>query len=100
MELKEFINNTLTQIADGVKDAIDASRGKGYFVNPTSGGRLGADCVVHFDLSVENDKEGEAGIKVVSGSLSEKSVNRINFDITLTLPVSDFSSKPAYQSPR
>ena len=30
MELKEFINNTLIQIAEGVQNAIDQSDGKGY----------------------------------------------------------------------
>lgn len=29
MELKEFINNTLTQIAEGVQGAIDQSEGRG-----------------------------------------------------------------------
>lgn len=28
MELKEFISNTLSQIAEGVQEAIDTSRGK------------------------------------------------------------------------
>lgn len=35
MELKEFINKTLTQIAEGVQEAIDYSKGKGYLVSPT-----------------------------------------------------------------
>ena len=39
MELKEFINNTLTQIAEGVQSAIGQSDGKDYFVNPTMGRR-------------------------------------------------------------
>lgn len=99
MELKKFINNTLTQIAEGVRVAIETSGGQGYFVNPSMG-KIGADCTVHFDLSVESGKEGETDIKVLGGSVSEKSVNRINFDIHLTLPVSDLSSKPAHLPPR
>lgn len=87
MELKEFISNTLTQMADGVSDAIQKSDGKGYLVNP-SATKIGADCVVHFDLSIESDKEGTASIKVIGGSMSERSVNRISFDINIKLPTS------------
>ena len=35
MELKEFINKTLTQIAEGVQEAIANSEAKGYVVHPT-----------------------------------------------------------------
>lgn len=87
MELKEFISNTLTQMADGVNDAIERSDGKGYLVNP-SATKVGADCIVHFDLSVESDREGAASIKVIGGSMSERNVNRISFDINIKLPTS------------
>lgn len=87
MELKEFISNTLTQMAEGVSDAIQKSDGKGYLVNP-SATKIGVDCNVHFDLSVESGKEGAASIKVLGGGMSERSVNRITFDINIKLPTS------------
>lgn len=83
----------MTQIAGGVQDAIGASEGKGYLVNP-SHGMTGAECNVHFDLSVESGKEGKASIKVIGGGMAEKSVNRINFDIKITLPTSGNSVSP------
>lgn len=93
MELKEFINNTLTQIAEGVQDAIDQSEGKGYLVSPTNS-KVGLSCTVHFDLTVEAQKEGEANIKVLCGNVSEKVANRINFDIPMTLPHSPLGNAP------
>ena len=56
MELKEFINNTLTQIAEGVQNAIEQSNGKDYLISPATG-KIGDSCIVHFDLSVESQKE-------------------------------------------
>lgn len=85
MELKEFISNTITQIADGVEEAIVKSDGRGYLVSPARG-NVGLSCTVHFDLSVESQKEGGADIKVLSGNVSEKVANRISFDISMTLP--------------
>ncbi len=85
MELKEFINGTLTQIAEGVQGAIDNSEGKGYSISPVMGNE-GNTCAVHFDLAVECEKSGGADIKVVTGKLSEKTCNRINFDVCMTLP--------------
>lgn len=85
MELKEFINNTLTQIAEGVLEAIDNSEDKGYLVSPTVG-RTGKSCNVHFDIAVESEAEGKAGIKVIGGGISKRSTNRISFDVTMSLP--------------
>ena len=85
MELKEFINNTLTQIAEGVQEAIDASKGKGYLVSHTNDG-IGKSCTIHFDIAVESEAEGKAGIKVVGGGVSKRSANRISFDLTMALP--------------
>lgn len=93
MELKEFINNTLTQIAEGVQTAIDTSKGGGYLVNPSTT-KIGADCKIHFELSVESGKKGEASIKVLGGSVTEHSVNRIAFDINMTLPTSGNAIPP------
>lgn len=85
MELKEFINDTLTQIAEGVQGAIDNSEGMGYSISPVMGNE-GNTCTVHFDLAVECEKSGGADIRVVTGKLSEKTCNRINFDVYMTLP--------------
>ena len=85
MKLKEFINNTLTQIAEGVPEAIDNSVGKGYLVSPASD-KIGNSCTIHFDIAVESEAEGKAGIKVVGGGISKRSANRISFDLTMTLP--------------
>lgn len=96
MELREFINNTLTQIAEGVQAAIEASENGGYLVNP-SATKIGADCKIHFQLSVESGKKGEASIKVLSSSISEHSMNRIEFDINMTLPTSGNLKSPDRQ---
>lgn len=93
MELKEFINDTLTQIAEGVQNAIEQPNGKDYLISPATG-KIGVSCTVHFDLSVEAQKDGEANIKVLSGNVSEKVANRINFDIPMTLPHSPLSNAP------
>lgn len=85
MELKEFINKTLTQIAEGVQEAIDNSEGKGYFVSPTVN-EIGRSCNIHFDIAVESEAEGKVGIKVVGGGISKRSTNRISFDVTMMLP--------------
>ena len=97
MELKEFINNTLTQMAEGVQEAIDGANGKSYLVNPSMG-KVGATCTVHFDLSVESGKEGTASIKVLGGSVQERSLNRITFDININLPCSGTSAPAKHPS--
>ena len=93
MELKEFINNTLTQIAEGVQNAIEQSNGKDYLISPATG-KIGDSCIVHFDLSVESQKEGGSNIKVLSGNVSERTANRINFDIAMTLPHYSLNKPP------
>lgn len=97
MELKEFINSTLTQIAEGVQAAIEASEGGGYLVNPSTT-KIGANCTIHFELSVESGKKGEASIKVLGGGVSEHSMNRIEFDINMTLPTSGNAKQPSRPS--
>ena len=73
------------QIAEGVQGAIDNSEGKGYLVSPTGNG-IGKSCTIHFDIAVESEAEGKAGIKEVGGGISKRSANRISFDLTMTLP--------------
>lgn len=76
-----------------MRGAIDASEGGGYLVNPSTT-TIGADCKIHFELSVESGKKGEASIKVLGGSVTEHSVNRIAFDINMTLPTSGNINQP------
>lgn len=45
MELKEFINNILTQIAADVQNAIEQSSGKDYLISPATG-KIGVSCTV------------------------------------------------------
>lgn len=85
MELKEFVNNTLTQIAEGVQAAIDASEGKKYLVNPCIG-KIAPTQTIRFDLSIESEKEGSASIRVLSGTASEHNVNHISFEVSMTYP--------------
>ena len=87
MELKEFVSNALSQIAEGVQNAINDSAGKGYLVNPSTG-KVGATYAVNFDLVVESAKDGKADIKILNGSLSEKSTNRLTFSVNMTFPTS------------
>ena len=93
MELKEFISSTLTQIAEGVQEAIDNSEGKGYLVS-LAGDKIGKSCNIHFDIAVESEAEGKASIKVIGGGISKRSANRISFDLTMTLPTSGNANPP------
>ena len=97
MELKDFVSNTLTQIAQGVQAAIDASEGLGYTVNPTTiDGRV---YTIHFDLGIESEQEGGANIKVLNGAMREKTANRITFDVNVMLPSkksSRHTERPTY----
>ncbi len=93
MELNEFIRNTLTDIATGIQGAIDESAGKGYWVNPSASVES-STYTVHFDLAVESEKDGKADIKVLHGGISEKSLNRLSFDVNMTFPTSGNIKRP------
>lgn len=94
MELKEFITNTLTQIAEGVQEAINIA--DGYTICPTTQ-KTGKECTIHFDLAIESETEGGASIKVLTGSMKEKSANRVTFDVGMILPST--KSKSPHQRP-
>lgn len=81
MKLKDFIRESLTDIAQGIREAQEQS--SGCIVNPTTG--RGTTHSVHFDLTVQTDTEGKAGISVLSAGMSEKTCNRITFDVNLYL---------------
>lgn len=93
MELKEFVVNTIGQIADAVQEAIVQSEGKNYLVNPSTA-KVGATYEIRFDLSVESGQEGSAGIKILNGSMSEKNVNRIMFSVNMSYPTSGNTTPP------
>ena len=111
MDLKDFIKNTLVQIADGVSEAEKELESRNASVNPIGGyfdqkqlgGRTwnfknGVTEIVDFDVALtSSEKEGSsAGIGVLLGSInlgakgaSEEtitSVTRIKFSIPLLLP--------------
>lgn len=94
MELKDFINSTLTQIADGVQSAKENADRRGYVVNPVYDSKIKKIYSIKFDLAVESEKAGGANIKVLSGGVTEKSVNRISFEVDMTLPSSPTNTPP------
>jgi hypothetical protein len=120
MDLKDFLKETLVQIASGVKEAQEAVRAHGGFVNPAARvvpkasdhshlGVIGdgqSIFLVGFDVAVnvtEETKGGaEAKLKVASiinlgagattGGTSS-ATNRISFNVPLALPVDEESQK-------
>lgn len=116
MELKEFISETLTQIAQGVKDAQNNVVELGAKVNPTSvpnfqgdvphcngGGRIPTKvlCDVEFNVSLTNDTSTTtgSGISVLFGAIGiggkhstsdkDTTLNSIKFNVIMELPKQD-----------
>lgn len=116
MELKEFISETLTQIAQGVKDAQGNVASLGAKVNPSNVGSFEGNvphckgtpsvkarllCDVEFNVSLTDDKSSSsgAGISVLFGAFSinagrnnadrEVSLNSIKFNVVMELPKQD-----------
>lgn len=116
MELKEFISETLTQIAQGVKEAQENVAGLGAKVNPSnvtsfegnvphckgsphSKGRV--LCDVEFNVALTNDtsKASGSGIGVLFAGLSlggrqstsdkDTTLNSIKFNVIMELPTQD-----------
>lgn len=103
MELKEFISETITQIQEGVQDAItrrSAVPGSAGAINPVFGENTNATTSAHvqkveFDVAVtvteKGDHDGKAGIKVFSvelgGSLSKGTEQSTASHIKFTIPV-------------
>jgi hypothetical protein len=119
MELKDFVKESLTQIAQGINESIEEVRESGGYVNPASRvdtkntdsshfSALGEGrnvFLVDFDIAVSvEEKEGtkaEAKLKVASilslgagGNSDHKSsaTNRISFKVPLALPVDPISA--------
>ena len=116
MELKEFINQTFTEIFEGVKSAQNSLQQTGGSVNPITDSAIPSTHPLYFGMSrIENppkdrvfllefdiavdaeesksDKVG-AGVFLASiglgaqssGSLANKLVNRIKFVVPYSLP--------------
>ena len=115
MELKEFISSTLTQIAEGVKDAQQSYSELGGEVNPANLHSVGGTtipygiihtgynnvvllCNVHFEIALtkedSNSQSGGIGVFLDVLSLGHKdtdcgarsSITRISFDVPVSLP--------------
>lgn len=124
MELKEFIKETLVQIAEGVEAAQTEVRDCGGFVNPahrndpknifeTHFGVLGNGqniFLVDFDISVtvieETGADAKAKLQVASffkvgagieSSSSNSATNRVSFKVPLGLPVDAVSEEKLKQ---
>ena len=116
MELKEFISETLTQIAQGVKDGQNNVAELGAKVNPANvpsfqgdvphcsgGGKTPAKilCDVEFNVALTNDTSTSmgSGISVLFGAIGiggkhctsdkDTTLNSIRFNVIMELPKQD-----------
>lgn len=112
MELREFVTETLVQIAEGVAAAQERSLSIGAHINPKLTGNAsfgsqhgflsssaGAAQIVGFDvaLTVTQGKGTKGGIGIVAGainlgsagqsSLENSTVSRVKFSVPLVLPI-------------
>ncbi len=85
MELNEFVKETLVQIAEGVKKAIDATDGEGFSINPAKDMKADVE-VIKFNVLVETSSKGGMNIKIAEAGCSTNNVNRIEFEVKMTLP--------------
>jgi hypothetical protein len=103
--LKDFVKETLVQIAAGVKAAQEALAGSDTLVNPTVVGELGSvdgaypidhrrmANSIELDIAVVADSGG--GVVVApTGSAGEAGVSRVRFRIGVVLPTTESEKKP------
>jgi len=114
MELREFIKETLTQIALGVKDAQDAYKEYGGAVNPKGMTHIAnatcgsyskrpneesiplSDVIFEVALANDNNETSKGGIGVFLSAItlgvggengsSTSSINKVKFNILVQLP--------------
>lgn len=103
MELNEFIQETLSQIIQGVKDTQEYAQKNGACINPNRFGTISPKAImtvgddgisaiqkVDFEVSLISTDciNGKASIKVLSGDIAKETsaVNKVKFSIILTLP--------------
>ncbi|WKT60065.1 hypothetical protein Q2E61_14300 [Microbulbifer thermotolerans] len=124
MELKDFVKETLSQIAEGIEAAQESVRECGGFVNPahrvdpkgSNDSHFGVlnngqnIFLVDFDVSVTvvEDKGNEASAKLQVASLlkigsgvetssSNKATNKISFKVPIGLPIDGVSAEQLKQ---
>lgn len=117
MDIKNFVKETLVQIAEGVIDAQQSIKSSTAVINPNRVGinsigqkylaKSGATFVHDIEMEIAvtiSDKEGnEGGLKVVAGVFSigggakneylNNTISTVKFKIPMVLPVSDSENK-------
>jgi len=111
MDLRDFVSETLIQIAEGVRLAQERSKDTGVKVSPRLGGNAqyaadhgflatatGPAQIVKFDvaLTVKDASDSKGGIGIFAGAISiggsaqstqeNATVNRIQFAVPMVLP--------------
>lgn len=120
MELKDFISETIYQIATGVKESIEKCKDLDIIVNPNISIVSDNDAYIpqdpsnrevsrrimpiEMDVSVaisnssENSAGGKIGISVfgvggsIKGTDNTKNINRIKFTVPVSLPVTEMQN--------
>ena len=85
MELKDFVKESLNEIAEGIIDAISYSDGKGYMINPVIR-NTGKPTNIRFKVSVQTGTDGGVNIKIADISSSTSSVSTLEFEVPMLLP--------------
>lgn len=106
MDLKDFVRESITQIMDGVQEAIDERGSKYGVINPAwNTAHQAIASPVEFDIAVtavdKNEKGVNAGLKIWSvefggkGNISAENstVSRIKFSIPIIPPVQVITSE-------
>lgn len=101
MDIKQFVNQSLTQILDGIVDAQKHSNGSNIaaeaFISPKgnlmNGGTSGIFTIVDFDISVvaSTSDRGESirvsSVEIASGSeRTAQNTSRVKFSVHVRLP--------------
>lgn len=103
MDLNEFIQETLSQIIQGVKDTQEYALKNGACINPNRFGAISPKAImtvgnddisviqkVDFEVSLTStsSSSGKASIRVLSGDIAKETsaINKVKFSIILTLP--------------
>ena len=115
MNLKEFVEETLTEILDGIKAAQGKDGGgavgaltsiAGTHSNTIAMGSRGYLAIVDFDVSVgaETTAEGKGGIRVMSigveggGQHKSHELSRVKFSVPVVLPKGDSETVKGFGS--
>ena len=113
MNLKEFVSSSITEIVEGVADAIDKTKDlKRSFVNPTQRHASYSDATeINFDVAVtvmsQTGSEGKARISVfgaqlgggVDSATENQEVSRLCFKVPVAWPSVAVSQYPSNEGP-